>query len=563
MKPILALYVYPMSKLTHKDLVSFGQLLGYQLDQHGICAGFTGMLMQAILAKGEEQFWARLKLLEAYKTNYPGLLKEIDSARTKVKNLTQVDTQALDEHDIVRIELLAFYEGIELYQMPTNHRYLFNGRIITQRNLNDIYSLTYNNSLQQNSLKILLTKSYAFNQNSLTDYFNGLAEELSKYPVSSILISADHHITLLKYEPCDAEHPWMFADINDGARYPEHPDYYRKLATKELADNLFYSLSAEFKPNLFHLTFVVNNNKLIDYDPLSQWCNQYPITPDQATIYDKYGRGLLIESCEQGDINSIKILLTCPDLDINKASSDGATALYAAFFFEQIEVIRLLLKHPGIDVNKINPNGETVLHNACHQERVDLIELLLSCTDIDINKTSITGLTALDVACDMGEIRIIQRLLSHQAIDLCKLRDNTMALDRAFIQNNDKVILEFMKHIEKNKLSIHNYISPGTLEKVKNWLNDSVAAREFNSLLYVIQYVKNNLLVNAEAKSSVTKNNQCAMLHGLDNAPLASGGLFNSSAQKRSLGACEKGYSTKKSHHLDKENAQEYVQLGL
>ncbi|MGL6028203.1 MAG: ankyrin repeat domain-containing protein, partial [Legionella sp.] len=301
----------------------------------------------------------------------------------------------------------------------------------------------------------------------------------------------------------------------------------------------------------------------IDYDPLSQWCNQYPITPDQATIYDKYGRGLLIESCEQGDINSIKILLTCPDLDINKASSDGATALYAAFFFEQIEVIRLLLKHPGIDVNKINPNGETVLHNACHQERVDLIELLLSCTDIDINKTSITGLTALDVACDMGEIRIIQRLLSHQAIDLCKLRDNTMALDRAFIQNNDKVILEFMKHIEKNKLSIHNYISPGTLEKVKNWLNDSVAAREFNSLLYVIQYVKNNLLVNAEAKSSVTKNNQCAMLHGLDNAPLASGGLFNSSAQKRSLGACEKGYSTKKSHHLDKENAQEYVQLGL
>ncbi|OHS93635.1 hypothetical protein TRFO_11625 [Tritrichomonas foetus] len=53
----------------------------------------------------------------------------------------------------------------------------------------------------------------------------------------------------------------------------------------------------------------------------------------------------------------IRLLLTSPDLDINKADREGNTALMIAVETDFIDTIKLLLSHPNIDIKHQNEEG--------------------------------------------------------------------------------------------------------------------------------------------------------------------------------------------------------------
>ncbi|WP_298625601.1 hypothetical protein [uncultured Legionella sp.] len=212
-----------MAKLTHDDLVKLGLLLGYPLSPKGLCAGFSGMLMQAILAQEEEQFWQRLKLIEYYKTDFTSLIRVMEEVKLKAK------TKKLDEQDIEFLELLAFYEGIELYLQPHNHQDVFDKRPVSQSYLNDIYALTHSRKQEHTNLRILLNKAYAFSHSRLINYLNDLETVLIDYPNLPILIENSYHRILLKYNKNHAKKNWMFVDTNDFEAYPKLSSYYREL----------------------------------------------------------------------------------------------------------------------------------------------------------------------------------------------------------------------------------------------------------------------------------------------------------------------------------------------
>ncbi len=75
-----------MTKVTYFGLILVGYLLVYSSISGGICQGFSSILMQAILADKEEQFWKRIKLIEKYQSNFSLLIKMIDESKLACDN---------------------------------------------------------------------------------------------------------------------------------------------------------------------------------------------------------------------------------------------------------------------------------------------------------------------------------------------------------------------------------------------------------------------------------------------------------------------------------------------
>ncbi|WP_298623185.1 ankyrin repeat domain-containing protein [uncultured Legionella sp.] len=440
-----------MIKLTHNDLLKFGQLLGYPLHSLGLCQGFSGMLMQAILVQEEEQFWARLNFIAKYKYNFSLLTNKIE--KTKLK--AQKTKEQLNEQDIELLELLAFYDGIELYLMSSNHRDVFNNRYVSPNNLDEVYSLTHSKKLEQNNLMILLDRVYAFNRASLTDYLNDLETVVNNYPNLPILVRSSNHSVLLKYNKHNSEKPWMYVDTNDFSTYPKRSRYYRELNTEELVHGLFNSLSQNSEHIVFNATLVTTQKQpFLERRELEQLRRKYPINPEQAVMYDKYGTGLLYLSCQYGNVEVIHNLLAYKDIKINEARPDQTTPLYIACQNGNIDAIKLLLARKDIKINQARDDGVTPFYIACLKGHIEAIQLLLTHENLDINKAMLYGATLLYIACENGDIGVIKILLSHPDIKVNEARnDGVTPLFIACMNGHIEAIKLLLAHekIEINK----------------------------------------------------------------------------------------------------------------
>lgn len=83
----------------------------------------------------------------------------------------------------------------------------------------------------------------------------------------------------------------------------------------------------------------------------------------------------------------------------------GRTPLVIAAYYNKIESAKLLLSTPGVDVNASSDFGATALHFAAHRGHLEMVQLLLS-KGANVNALATggkwTGKTPLDVVSGMG-----------------------------------------------------------------------------------------------------------------------------------------------------------------
>ena len=91
---------------------------------------------------------------------------------------------------------------------------------------------------------------------------------------------------------------------------------------------------------------------------------------------DHHGSSPLLVVASHGDLQSIKLLLATPHVDLNVACNDGWNALMSAAFKDQAECIRLLVDS-GADVNATTNNGWTPLMIACSKSLYSLCQFSL------------------------------------------------------------------------------------------------------------------------------------------------------------------------------------------
>jgi ankyrin repeat protein len=75
----------------------------------------------------------------------------------------------------------------------------------------------------------------------------------------------------------------------------------------------------------------------------------------------------------------VKLLLECPNIDINLQDTNGNSALMFACNKESnIDMVKLLLEYPNIDVNLQSKNGLSALMIASNKEsNSNVVKLLL------------------------------------------------------------------------------------------------------------------------------------------------------------------------------------------
>ena len=89
-------------------------------------------------------------------------------------------------------------------------------------------------------------------------------------------------------------------------------------------------------------------------------------------------------------------------------SRTDTTSLFAASIKGHIDVVKVLVSLPGIDINKADKDDRTPLLEASDDGHTDVVKVLVSLPGIDINKANKYDTTPLGVARN-EEIRAILR----------------------------------------------------------------------------------------------------------------------------------------------------------
>ena len=489
-----------MKKLTHKNLVELGQLLGYPLIKDGgLCHGFSCMLMQAILAQEEPQFWQRLKLIEAY-DDFPSLKNAIEGVKLKVKD----NQEALSLTDMELLEIPILYEGVELYLQPMTHADVLNKNKSFD---DDIYRLAHPVKLEGDTISLPLDKEYAGNKDNLKNYINNLEVILFKHPNLPILVESINHSVLLKYNSNNTKQSWLYVDTNDFQKYPNDANYYRELNSTELVDSLFNSLNPESEYIVFNMAVVAGSTHPVNEDKsLQQFQVTNKLNKEHATIYDQRGAGLLLIACKNGHAEAVKLLLAQDGIEINKENSDGETPLFMACFYGHAEAVKLLLAHPGIDINIASSKGTTPLVMACQKGHVEAVKLLLAHPGIEINKASPDGFTPLHIACrslaTLENKMLFDVLLNNKADPALKNSEGKTALDIAFSHQNNAAIEALVLFAKDKPLSLTSLMSPETQNIALEWARDKASKPHNNGFFASASFSNSKDFIQQELKDT-------------------------------------------------------------
>lgn len=144
----------------------------------------------------------------------------------------------------------------------------------------------------------------------------------------------------------------------------------------------------------------------------------------------------LFFACAGNYIESVRVLLSAPGIQVNRGIKGGIVPLVVAIQKGHTEVMQALLGHPQVDVNIEDDDGCLPLFYAC--QRPECMDLLLAHSNILVNKTSgprppaptpadkdrqtLHGMSALLVASKGGHAEALRRLLKHPDI-LVDIRD--------------------------------------------------------------------------------------------------------------------------------------------
>lgn len=156
----------------------------------------------------------------------------------------------------------------------------------------------------------------------------------------------------------------------------------------------------------------------------------------------KDGKTALIRAAQDGQVESVKLLLQQKDIDISIRDNNNSTALMHAkreghqeivklledFIFtvaadDDVKTLKTLLKNKNVDVNGYGSlcylENTTLLDFAVSESSHEIIELLLKDSRINVNKKNKDdGTTPLITAIQSRHIDIVKMLLEHKDIDL-------------------------------------------------------------------------------------------------------------------------------------------------
>ncbi|EAX95166.1 ankyrin repeat protein, putative [Trichomonas vaginalis G3] len=137
----------------------------------------------------------------------------------------------------------------------------------------------------------------------------------------------------------------------------------------------------------------------------------------------KNGKNLIQYTIENQNIDALKYICSCPNVNINEIYIDKFTAIQYACFIDKFDVVKLLCNLPTIDINMKYANGMTILHFATENENIDILGSICSAPNIDLNLQDDYGRTALHYSIENQNVKASIYLSNFSNIDI-NAKDN-------------------------------------------------------------------------------------------------------------------------------------------
>ncbi|XP_065175426.1 poly [ADP-ribose] polymerase tankyrase-like [Sycon ciliatum] len=147
---------------------------------------------------------------------------------------------------------------------------------------------------------------------------------------------------------------------------------------------------------------------------------------DQPTIGSEQDNQLL-EAAKNGDMETIKSLLTSSNVNCRDIDGRMSTPLHFASGYNRIPVVEHLLQN-GANVHAKDKGGLVPLHNACSYGHYEVAELLVK-HGANVNMPDLWKFTPLHEAAAKGKFDICRLLIQNGADAGKKNRDNQTPLD--------------------------------------------------------------------------------------------------------------------------------------
>jgi len=147
-----------------------------------------------------------------------------------------------------------------------------------------------------------------------------------------------------------------------------------------------------------------------------------------VNIQNKWGKTALHYAACKNAVESVKVLLTRPEIEVNIQDNIGWTALHKAARFNAVESLKVLLTRPGIEVNIQNKFGYTALHYTALYHAVEALKVLLTRPEIEVNKQDKGGATALYIAAEGDNDKTVKELLARDDILVDRMTEQAIRM---------------------------------------------------------------------------------------------------------------------------------------
>eukprot|EP01083_Nonionella_stella_P221232 790607_1 len=131
-----------------------------------------------------------------------------------------------------------------------------------------------------------------------------------------------------------------------------------------------------------------------------------------------FGKTSILAATHNGDVETIRDLLSAGKADVNETDYEDRTALHIASKTGNADIVKLLLANPDVDPNKRDWDLPTPLYIAAENCHIKVVSLLLENPKVDVNKEDADeGYTPLCIAAGKGYVEIVRLLLKSPQVD--------------------------------------------------------------------------------------------------------------------------------------------------
>ena len=181
---------------------------------------------------------------------------------------------------------------------------------------------------------------------------------------------------------------------------------------------------------------------------------------DLVDVNQKDTKETLLTKAVKVDTSLVEKMVENENLNVNETDPSGQTALTCAIHLGKSETVKCLLTSPQIDLNKLvsykherKKRKLSSLHIAALGTNFNICQQLLCQEGLDVNKEGewdgTKGVSPLHVAVETGNTETIKLILSHQNIDVNKKtngKEEVSALGKSLMLGNEKVTNLLLSH---------------------------------------------------------------------------------------------------------------------